>query len=477
MVTISWEREDIFNRKFNNVPLSVRKLIYQVRDRVLEITKKFGSVQRYGNPVFESLQEVGAIYVANKNYKVPYDILARFIGLNPVAIYRMLRRIDEGYVMITENGRRVKLNVTPDQLIELINKLLKPTASRNIVDVRESNVIKEFMKHPVRRAGGAKFGKFLSESQIRETINLVQRIANYIKEYRHDLPTNPDLWKEEDIAKIIEEMKARYNWSNQYIRHIKIALRRIFPTWFTHEVGSAKSVARPKETYIPYKMFLKILASDEFSDIEKLYLKLHVTTGAREGTGASEPSSMWGLRWDKIDWTNNTIKIWESKTQHEWRGRIDLFFNDLPNELYSLWVKLGRPTGYIWRTLGYTKTGFDRMIHNVSYKIRKLYSNELKERFGTDKIVPHDIRRTHVVWLIDAGVDLETIAKSDEFDLGVGWENLDTLLVYYARFTSRRRAIELSKVYLRYHGDIPDSIVKMSGLSKDELINVVKSIS
>lgn len=359
----------------------------------------------------------------------------------------------------------------------MMEKLIKPKASRNIVDVRQANVIQEFIKNPIRRAGGAKYGRMLPERAIRETINLVQRIANYIKEYHHELPTNPDLWNEDMIARILEEMKERFNWSNQYMRHIKIALRRIWANWFEYEVGSAKSVAKPKETYIPYDMFLRVLASPEFTDVEKLYLKLHVTTGAREGTGAIEPSSMWGLRWDNINWKERTIRIWESKTKKEWRGRLDLFFPELPNELYELWVKLGRPEGYIWKTLGFTKSGFDKMIHDVAKKIRSMFSNELKERFGTDRIVPHDLRRTHVVWLIDAGVDLESIAKSDEFDLGVGWENLDTLLVYYARFTARRRAIELAKVYLRYQHDVPDDIVRMSGMSKEELVKVVRAVA
>ncbi|MCD6418469.1 site-specific integrase [bacterium] len=474
---MSWERSQRFEQKLSSVPEPLRKQIHMVRDRVHDIIKKFGSLKAYGNPVFEDIKEVASIYVANKQYKVPYDILARYMGLNPVSLFRMLRRIEEGRVTLYVNGTRETIHVTPEELKEITNKMVKPKASRNIADVTQASVIQEWLKRPVRRSGGAKFGKFLGEKQIRTTLNIVKRIANYIREYRHDLPVNPDLWKEEDIAKIIEEMKARYNWSDQHVRSIKIALRRIFPGWFTHEVGSAKSVARPKETYIPYQMFMQILESDLFTDLEKLYLKLHVTTGAREGIGASEPSSMWGLRWDMIDWTNGVIKIYESKTKKEWRGRLDLFFPELPRELYNLWVKLGKPTGYIWQTLNYTKHSFDNMIHKVARKIREMFSDQLKEMFGTDKIVPHDLRRTHVVWLIDAGVDLETIAKSDEFDLGVGWENLDTLLIYYARFTQRRRAIELSKVYLRYHGDIPDNIVKMSGLSKDELIKIVRSIS
>jgi len=475
---MSWEHSEIFEEKFKRVPLQLRKIIYEIRDRINDIKKRYGSMGAYGLPIINSKEEASVLWYVNNVYDVPYYTLANWMGIKPVTLWRLFKSIKEnGYVTINVEGKRVRVELTPEEAKTIVEEMLKPKEKRNIPSVMESRVVQEFLKNPVRRAGSAKYGRMLPEKVVRSTINIIQRIADYIREYHHELPTNPDLWNEDMIARVLEEMKKEYGWSDQYMRSIKIALRRVFPTWFTHQVGSAKSVAKPKETYIPYDMFLRVLASPEFSGVEKLYLKLHVTTGAREGIGASEPSSMWGLRWDKINWRDKIIKIWESKTKKEWRGRLDLFFNELPDELYQLWVKLGRPEGYIWKTLGFTKNKFNTMIHDVLRRISKMFSDELKERFGTDRLVPHDLRRTHVVWLIDAGVDLESIAKSDEFDLGVGWENLDTLLVYYARFTARRRAIELAKVYLRYQHDVPEDIVRMSGMSKEELIKVVKAVS
>jgi hypothetical protein len=50
------------------------------------------------------------------------------------------------------------------------------------------------------------------------------------------------------------------------------------------------------------------------------------------------------------------------------------------------------------------------------------------------KLVPHDMRRSHISILAELGVPLE-IAVSGHMDFGVGWEDLKTAVVFYLRFS------------------------------------------
>jgi len=135
------------------------------------------------------------------------------------------------------------------------------------------------------------------------------------------------------ISKVLDEMSKKLGWSAATLRGYKIAIRTVInENWFANRVGAAVSVAKPKETYLPYEILQKILNDDRFDYIEKLYLKLHITTGAREGYSAKEESSMWGLRWENINWKEKTIKIHESKSNTDWIAKLDLFFKELPDE-------------------------------------------------------------------------------------------------------------------------------------------------
>jgi len=121
---------------------------------------------------------------------------------------------------------------------------------------------------------------------------------------------------------------------------------------------------------------------------------------------------------------------------------------------------------------------FKNFLSKLMKKIEQYYGDELQERFGTRRLVPHDLRRTHVVYLIEAGVDLQYIAKSNEFQFGVGWDDLNTLLVYYARFTERRRALEQAKVYLRFTGSVPSELLSKIGVSSiDELKQILNVLA
>ena len=463
--------------------------MFRLRDRVLDICRKYGDVQRYGKPVWESEEEVAVLWWLNQKHGVAYDILARFIGVSPMSLYRLFKRIENGYADITVEGRRERIFVSPDELVAKVEEMIKPKARKDVANILESSKIQEFVKtfrkkeieteaDPVKRAQ--------KEHRLNTILEYISRIARYIKQNFPDLPSNPDLWSEDMIEVVLADMASKLGLSPGTIKHYKWALRRVYGTsWFQGRVGGSLALQRERGfrlVFLPYDVVVEILESPDFNEFEKVYLMLQITTGAREGYSASYPeTSMWGLRWSRINWSRNLIEIYESKTRRKWVGKLNLFFSELPAILKRIWEREGRPSGRIWEVWGIeTPSQFERRVIKMRNKIVERYGDRLREMFmyreGESVLVPHDLRRTHVAWLADANVSAECIAKADEFFLGVGWEDLNTLMAYYARFTERRKAIELAKVQLRFLGDVSDDVVKMSGMSKEELKRVVMTL-
>lgn len=469
------------NFSWKLVPKSIKETFFGVRDRIQNIIKKYGSLNNYGYPVYEDIKEIAVIYGLMERFGLSESDIANELGLNRVSIYRLKQKIKQGKkVSILKNGKVEQVQVNHNMLIDTFNRLLEARAKKDIADITQSKIVQEFIKNPRRRWGITKHGEYFDEREIKKMLGFISRIANYIRTYHPELPSNPDLWSEEMISKILDEMAKKMRWRGNTLRSYKIAIRTVInDKWFTNRVGAAVSVANPKETYLPYEILQKILDDDRFGYVEKLYLKLHITTGAREGYSAKEDSSMWGLKWSYINWRDKTMKIYESKTRSWWKVKLDIFFRDLPEELYSIWLKNRRPEGRIWETFGLsTVNRFKNFLNKLMRKIEQYYGNELQERFGTRRLVPHDLRRTHVVYLIEAGVDLQYIARAGEFELGVGWEDLNTLLVYYARFTERRRALEQAKVYMRFAGTVPDELLAKIGVkSIDELKQILNVLA
>lgn len=192
------------------VPKPIVDILVQVRDRVAELRKKYGSLSRWGRPVVFDIREVAAIFYAVERLGVSGDRLARFVGLDDQTVYeKYVNRVKEvGRVTLTEPGtlKPVEVAATPEQLVDLVESdVLKVKAATRVSDPLQSSVISRFwtsdVKKRVKRPG---LSVYLSEDKKREVLSLVKRIMDYMAS--KGLPNNPDSWAEEEILKVIEEM-------------------------------------------------------------------------------------------------------------------------------------------------------------------------------------------------------------------------------------------------------------------------------
>jgi Phage integrase family. len=179
-------------------------------------------------------------------------------------------------------------------------------------------------------------------------------------------------------------------------------------------------------------------------------LWLHITTGAREGWGSeavklSDPldnvnTSLIGLKWENLEFTADTVilKVYEHKTQKTWT--TDLSWLD--KEIVPIFLKYKRDKGNIIKTLTGCKTV--KQIKNYYEKLVKKISTLLELPF---ELTPHDMRRSHISILAELGVPME-ISCGGLLDFGVGWENLDTALIFYTRFSryAKQKLLELAEI-------------------------------
>jgi len=171
----------------------------------------------------------------------------------------------------------------------------------------------------------------------------------------------------------------------------------------------------------------------------ELIKKLHVTLGCREGQAIG---GILGLEWNKVNWENKTIDVFEGKTGggFYWLNcPLDLLGNRTFEMLQQYWNEQGKPTeGKIFGDITYNP------IDKNKECLRDIYrqaTEAIGELYGHGGITPHFARKLHASLLIDRDVPLEMVAGDKPFGImGVGWEDLTTLKKYYLAF--RKAKIE-----------------------------------
>jgi len=177
----------------------------------------------------------------------------------------------------------------------------------------------------------------------------------------------------------------------------------------------------------------------------KLLLELHLTTMAREGT-QTKNSSLFGIKWSDLNEVERTIRVFERKTQKYWEGiDIDLLFPNLIEEL-----KKYRKEGdeYIVRdSLGFDYKDYTKWLKRLGKWLQKIEERTFKGKKVKVTLSPHDIRRSGAYWRINyLNLPLEAISGfkgGDRFysPMGVGWEDPNTLVGFYASPTARLKSI------------------------------------
>ena len=121
------------------IPKTFEDVLVQIRDRIKELVKQYGSLSRWGRPYLYSLKEVALIYWLNTKLGISLDRLASFLGVDKTALYKLVKKIDkEGKVSYYDpETNSVKTEyVNPQDLINLIEEELQPKAKMKITDIR-----------------------------------------------------------------------------------------------------------------------------------------------------------------------------------------------------------------------------------------------------------------------------------------------------------------------------------------------------
>lgn len=169
----------------------------------------------------------------------------------------------------------------------------------------------------------------------------------------------------------------------------------------------------------------------------ELIIRMHVTLGCREGSRGE--GGIINVEWERIDWQNKTIDVYESKTGggFYWLNCPLNLFGDKTFELLKKWWEMnGKPkNGKIFPNLRYINKDADVVAENGTLYLVGMYRWIGEALNLPKKIKPHFARKMHASLLKKAKVPLEIVAGDPPHGIvGVGWEDLTTLKKFYVTF-------------------------------------------
>ncbi|RLG82787.1 MAG: hypothetical protein DRO40_06625 [Thermoprotei archaeon] len=462
------------------IPKPLSQIVFSLRDRVLAIKKVYGSLSKYGYPIFQNEIEVYAIAYLMKEYGLSASEIAKETGIDRSTFYRLMRRIEEGKpIRIWKDGEFESIKVDYGKAKEVIEELISPKAKKWIKNPTESECIQSFIKNPVKMHKASKHGILYSKHDVVKTILYIRKLLDYIyrnrrkirEKYNIDLPNNPDLWNKEHedivyqvINDYVEEefsdpQKRLYNK-----RTIMQMLKRIpkFREWFKGRIGAVKSVVVPKEATLYYEHYLKLkrLANESNNkELKAFYLiaSLHIETGAREGWSSLERkgikiwkvdldsdivnTSLIGIKWEHAIWGVNGeligFKVYEEKTKKIWELRISWLDKELHEELkkvYEWASKKGIKSVVKSILLYYGINGRSSWSVNSFKNWYSKWCKKLRELLNLPwDMTPHRLRSAHISILAELRIPMELALQNTGF--GVGWEDINTAMLFYLRFS------------------------------------------
>jgi len=376
------------------LPKPIETILIQIRDRVNQVRKTYGSLAKYGYPILESRDEVIALIYTIKELGYSANEIAKMLGLDKSTVYKLVKKFERGENITIFNKEKKTLegvSLTLDDVKKTVEEWLKPRARKWLKDVTEASCIIEFMKNPIKIQRKGKHSLRYTRRQVIDTINRVNEIAEYIlankeritKHLGKEIPNNPDLWDDEDVIfEIIRMMCYEKHQGDDFkarvcTRRYMQMLKRIpkFREWFKGRIGTVRDVIRPKEATLFYEHYLKLKKIAKESGDKELYAfwliaGLHIEGGSREGWSSLEaqiermiadgiqvnikPKDVWsldldhdlintsliGIKWEHAIWSAKGellgFRIYEEKTKKWWELRIPW----LDKELHEEWKKI-----------------------------------------------------------------------------------------------------------------------------------------
>jgi len=425
----------------DKIPQICLNELNSLRNFVQDIIKKYGSLAKWGMPIFTSELQVACVLWVNDRVGLGLQQIAKMVGLDQTTLYKLKQKIEQkGMFNIYDTSTRSMVTIQKSyyELLQMVDEKLQPKAKTMITDLLESAIIREFLAKEILKKRKTKGHRStLSQRDKQKTITEVKKLVEYFAQ--HGMPTNPDVWNEQEVEKALFEI---YKGDYSKIRIAMKLLRRVpeWEKWFSGKIGAESSYAKPIPRHITYEHYLQIKRlwrEGKLSDKEFLPLWLHLSTGAREGwetetqkrsTPLNEAtSSLVGLKWEKLYRVGDTwiLEVYESKTAKWWS--CDLSWLD--SEPIETLLKFRKEKGSIIASITNCETIYEFMkfYEKVLEKVSKLLNLGFK-------LVPHDIRRSHLAILAEFGVPLE-VACGGLMDFGVGWEDLKTAYIFYLRYS------------------------------------------
>lgn len=492
------------------LPSELKTHLFNVRDRIQNIIKSYGSFQKYGKTPFDSKEELATIYYIVKEV-TSYRDLAKYLNIQHVSVYRWVKAIEsKGRIMIAGKITEVK----PEELIELAREIIRPKARRWLKSVMDSAIVQEFVSNPVKRQKSSKHGMFYTKTQVKVTINVIDSLARFIEEHKDDVrritkqePTNnPDLWNEEFIRRVIDMYcVSRHRDSfdqHRCRRDIKLLLRRIpkWRDWFSGEIGTVRQVVRPKESTLYYEQYIrlkKMAMESDNNELKAFWLiaGLHIESGAREGWGSLENqlerleaqgvkiknirgigdidlddelvnSSLIGIKWSKAKWTPDGrlagFEIYEEKTKKYWNLNFAWLDEDIHKELEKVYNETAKPKNIdsvvksILVHYGIRPPNGGKWTVEAFQKWYTKWVRKLKELLNLPwDLTPHRLRSAHIAILAEFRIPMEMALSDSGF--GVGWEDATTAVIFYLRFSKA-----LVQDYLKQAEEIKARLASMA---------------
>lgn len=193
----------------------------------------------------------------------------------------------------------------------------------------------------------------------------------------------------------------------------------------------------------------------------KTIFQIHVTLGAREGSSNSQ-SGLCGLSWDRFKKNFTRVDLYESKVRGGicWRDcPLNLFFDDLPKQLKTLWKDRDCPVDKKLIIGNYRE--LRGIYKEIRQALAEYYEGKLDPSLFKEltTIRPHDANKIHVNLLWEAGISLEVIAgeylgHGEGIGLtGRGWLDINTIKKHYLSLTQRsegfKRLLRQIRLYSR----------------------------
>ena len=301
----------------------------------------------------------------------------------------------------------------------------------------------------------------LNESDYETVQNYIRRAKRQgLKRYIRSLSWAEKCWKylnyhdpETWTADEVSDYLATLSGPSQF--PILVAIRQVAPQIRERSNSQYVGTGNAKEKMGRHKldlfgpevhMIIKALVESKL-DFHALIFKLHVATGAREGTTDST-AGICGLSWDRFKKNFETVDLYESKVKGGiwWRDSpLDLLFPELPMELQTLWKERGKPTD-----AKLIHGGYPALIHmysEIASAVKSYCEGRVDAHLLAEfaKLRPHGADKLHVNLLWEARVPLEVVAgqylgRGEGIGLvGRGWLDLNTLKNHYLSLTKRSK--------------------------------------